>query len=74
MSTKQLRLTGPDQIQESIKRLIGKKINIVLTDNMVVFGELKEANALGLLVQNMRLKKVRCAFAKISEIYFDTSV
>lgn len=73
MSTKQLRLTGPDQIQESMKRLIGKKINIVLTDNMVVFGELKEANALGLLVQNMRLKKVRYAFAKISEIYFDTS-
>lgn len=73
MSTKQLRLNGPDQIHESIKRLIGKKINIVLTNDMVVFGELKEANTSHIHLLNMRQKKVRYPFAKITEIYFDSN-
>ena len=73
MSTKQLRLNGPDQIQERIKRLIGKKINVVLTDDTVVFGELKEANTSDIQLLNMRQKKVRYPFAKITEIYFDTN-
>lgn len=73
MSTRQLRLNGPDQIRQNIKRLLGKKINIVLTDDTVVFGELKEANALEVQLLNMRLKKVSYPFAKITEIYFDTN-
>lgn len=73
MSTRQLRLNGPDQIRQNIKRLLGKKINIVLTDDTVVFGELKEANALEIQLLNMRLKKVSYPFAKITEIYLDTN-
>jgi hypothetical protein len=73
MSTRQLRLNGPDQIRQNIKRLLGKKINVVLTDDTVVFGKLKEANALEIQLLNMRLKKVSYPFTKITEIYLDTN-
>ena len=52
---------------------MGKKINIVLTNDTVVFGELKEANTSDIQLLNMRLKKVRYPFANITEIYFDTN-
>lgn len=73
MSTRQLRLNGQDQIRQNIKRLLGKKINIVLTDDTVVFGELKDANTSAIQLLNMRLKKVSYPFAKITEIYLDTN-
>ena len=73
MGTRQLRLNDPDQIQKNINRFLGKKINVVLTDNTVVFGELKAVNALDIQVLNMRLKKVLCSFKEITEVYLDTN-
>lgn len=73
MSTKQLRLNDPAQIQKTIKSLLGKKINIVLTDDTVVFGELKEVNATEIRLTNMRLKNIRYPFVKITEVYLDTN-
>lgn len=73
MSTKQLRLNDPAQIQKSIKSLLGKKINIVLTDDTVVFGELKEVNATEIRLMNMRLKNIGYPFVKITEVYLDTN-
>ena len=73
MSTKQLRLNDPAQIQKSIKSLLGKKINIVLTDDTVVFGELKDVNATEIRLMNMRLKNIRYPFVKITEVYLDTN-
>ena len=73
MSTKQLRLNDPAQIQKSIKSLLGKKINIVLTDDTVVFGELKDVNATEIRLMNMRLKNIRYPFDKITEVYLDTN-
>lgn len=73
MSTRQLRLNDPVQIQKRMNSFLGKKINIVLTDDTVVFGELKQVNAADIQVLNMRRKKVRCLFKEITEIYLDTN-
>ena len=73
MGTRQLRLTDPDQIQKNINRFLGKKINVVLEDDTVIFGELKAVNPLDIQVLNMRLKKVRCSFKDITEVYLDTN-
>ncbi len=73
MSTKQLRLNDPEQIQKSIKSLLGKKISIVLTDDTVVFGELKKVKAAEIQLLNMRLKKISCPFVRIAEVYLDTN-
>lgn len=73
MSTKQLRLNDPELIQKSIKSLVGKKINIVLTDDTVVFGELKKVDTAEIQLLNMRLKKISYPFARIAEVYLDTN-
>jgi len=74
MGTRQLRLSGKDQIQRSIRNFLGKKINIVLLDNTVMFGELKEVNGSEILLLNMRQKKISYPFLKIAEVYMDTKV
>ena len=52
--------------------MLGKKINIVLTDNRVAFGILKEVRADGVVVENQKQKEMPYPFAQITEIYFDT--
>ena len=74
MGTRQLRLSGKDQIQRSIGNFLGKKINIVLLDNTVMFGELKEVTSSEILLLNMRQKKISYPFLKIAEVYMDTKV
>lgn len=74
MGTKQLRLSDPEQIKSRIRNFLGKKINIVLLDNTVMFGELKEVNSSEILLLNMRLKKISYPLIKISEVYLDTKV
>jgi hypothetical protein len=73
MSTRQLRLSDADQIQKNLTRLVGKKINIVLTDDTVVFGELKKVNTAEIQLLNTRLKKVSYSFDRIAEVYLDTN-
>ncbi len=41
---------------------LGKKINIVLRDNTVMFGELKKVNDAEIVLMNMRLENVKYPF------------
>ena len=72
MGTKQLRISDPAQIKSKAGTFLGKKINIVLLDNTVVFGELKEASGNEILLLNMRMKKVKYPFSSIAELYIDS--
>lgn len=72
--TKQLRLSDIVQIKSRVRELLHKKINIVLKDNTVMFGELKEVNENGISLRNMRLKTIVYPFDQIAEIYFDILV
>jgi hypothetical protein len=74
MSTKQLRLNDAHQIQSRIGEFLGKKINLVLIDNTVMFGVLKNVSAVGITLMNMRLKKIKYTFDSIAEVYLDTIV
>ena len=53
---------------------LGKKINIVLMDNTVMFGELKKVNDAEIVLMNMRLENVKYPFDSIAEVYLDSIV
>lgn len=74
MGTRQLRLSDPTQIRSRISNFLGKKINIVMMDNTVMFGVLKEVKSSEIILLNMRLKKISYPFAEIAEVYLDTKV
>jgi hypothetical protein len=74
MRTKQLRLNDSAQIRRQMPEFLGKKINIVLTDNTVFFGELMKSNESGVVLRNMRLENVTLPFQSITEVYLDTIV
>lgn len=69
--TRQLRLSTSDQIQKRLKEFIGKKINIVLCNRKVLFGELRKLDKEQLTFENMRQQKVTLVLADVSEIYMD---
>ena len=71
MSTRQLRLSSPEQISKRLKEFTGKKINIVLCNRTVLFGELKSIGSSGLSFINMRLEPVSLSLTDISEVYLD---
>jgi hypothetical protein len=72
MSTRQLRITDPAQIKSRILEFRGKQINIVLTDNTVMFGELTAVKENHLILKNMRRKEMEFPLNNITEIYRDT--
>lgn len=74
MRTKQLRLNDSNQIRQRMSEFLGKKINIVLADRTVMFGELKKVNEHGIILRNMRLEDVKFLFQSIVEVYLDTKV
>jgi hypothetical protein len=74
MSTKQVRLSDPAQIRDRIREFIGKKINIVLTDNTTQVGALEAVKGSDIVLRNMRLKKTVYPLATICELYSDTIV
>lgn len=74
MRTRQLRLNDSDQIRQRLPEFLGKKINIVLKDRTVMFGELTKVNKNEIFVENMRLENVNFALESIAEVYFDTTV
>ena len=74
MRTKQLRLNDSDQIRRRMPEFVGKKINIVLNDRTVMFGELTKANDDAIVLKNMRLENVTYPFRSIVEVYLDTRV
>jgi len=72
VNTRQTRLSSPEQIQAHINKLIGKKINIVLQDNMVFLFILKSKTAYEITIRNMRNKKVTLLLSNIYELFVDT--
>jgi hypothetical protein len=74
MRTKQLRLNDAAQIRRQMPEFLGKKINIVLADNTVFFGELMKSNESGVVLRNMRLENITLPFQSITEVYLDTIV
>ena len=71
MVTRQIRLSAQDHIRKKLKDLIGKKINIVLCNRTVLFGELKRVRENELTFENMRLEPFTILLKDISEVYFD---
>lgn len=74
MSIRQIRLTSQEKIRENVAGYKGKKINIVLTSNTSVYGELLEVNAGGIVMLNQRLKKMPFKWNEIAELYYDQIV
>ena len=74
MRTRQLRLNDRDQIRRRMPEFLGKKINIVLTDRTVMFGELEKVNESEIILRNMRMENMRYPFKNIVEIYLDAIV
>ncbi len=71
MVTRQLRLSTPENIRKRLPELIGKKINIVLSDRTVLFGELQNINDSQLTFLNMRLDPVSLPVTDVAEVYAD---
>lgn len=71
MGTKQVRLSDPSQIKKRINEFKGKQINIVLSDNTVMVGELMQVLEAEIILKNMRLKNSSYPLSKISEVYLD---
>lgn len=71
MSLRQIRFSTLEQIQNRLKEYTGKKINIVLSDQKVFFGELKSVDNTRLTFVNMRLEPVSLSLKEISEVYLD---
>jgi ribosome maturation factor RimP len=68
---RQLRLSSLNQIQNRLKEFIGKKINIVLGNRTVLFGELKSIDTAQLTFVNMRNEPFTLPLKEISEVYLD---
>jgi small nuclear ribonucleoprotein (snRNP)-like protein len=58
-------------MQNRLKDFPGKKINIVLQNGTVLFGELKSIDMTRLKFMNMRLQPVTIFLQDISEVYLD---
>jgi ribosome maturation factor RimP len=71
MKTRQIRLSTIEQWQTRLKEFKGKKINIVLNDRTVLFGELKDVDNTQLTFVNMRRQPFTLSFKEISEVYLD---
>ena len=71
MSTRQVRLSTFDQMQKRLKEFTGKKINIVLSNRTVLFGELKSIENTTLTFENMRQESFTLSLNEISEVYLD---
>lgn len=71
MVTRQIRLSTLKQIRQKLNDFKGKKINIVLSNRRVLFGELRNVSEDHLTFVNMRLEPFTLPLNEISEVYFD---
>lgn len=74
MSTRQLRLTSETEIRKHAERLVNSNVHLVLLDKTAVLGKLNAVNQNGLVVKNMRLKKIHFSYNQIAELYSDTTI
>jgi len=68
---RQIRLSTFGQLQNRLKEFTGKKINIVLRNRKVFFGELKTVDDTLLTFEDMRQEIFTVALKEISEVYLD---
>jgi len=73
MQKRLIRLGTPNQIRTGLTGFIGKKINIVLTDNTVVLVELLKFSDAAIQARNTRGQKLSLALADIYEIIIDVN-
>lgn len=71
MVTRQVRLSTPGQIRKKLVDFTGKKINIVMNDRTVFFGELKHVDRDSLTFTNMRQGTSTVRLSEVSEVYLD---
>lgn len=64
-------MSTPEQIRKKLVDFTGKKINIVMCDRTVFFGELKRVDRENLTFTNMRLEPTTVPLSKVSEVYLD---
>lgn len=71
MSLRQVRLTTLRDIRDRLKQFTGKKINIVLRNRKVYFGELLHVDESQLTLADMRQQTVSLSLNDIAEVYLD---
>jgi small nuclear ribonucleoprotein (snRNP)-like protein len=71
VSTKQIRIADPVLLRARLREFVNRKINLILNDNTVVFGELKKTDDHTLYLVNMRLKKIRIPIKNVIELFAD---
>ncbi|HEX5167907.1 MAG TPA: hypothetical protein VFW11_01950 [Cyclobacteriaceae bacterium] len=71
VSKKQIRILDQAILKERLPEFLNKKVNLILKDNTVVFGELKKIEDHALHVTNMRLKKIKLPLESIVEFFTD---
>lgn len=74
MRTKQLRLNDSTEIRKRMPEFLGKKINIVLLDRTIMFGELCSVSDSEIVLKNMRQENMKYPFQSLAEVYVDTTV
>lgn len=71
MSKKQIRISEPQEIKNRMPEFLNKNVSLVLKDNTVIFGTLREAKNGKVALSNMRGRKMTFLMDDISEIYTD---
>lgn len=71
--TRQLRLTELNGIRRQLPRFVGKKINLVLRDSRVLYGELVATWEEGITLRNMRRRRLEVPYSSVSEAFFDST-
>lgn len=71
MSKKQIRISGADEVKKRLPTLANQRVNLVLRDNTVVFGVLREIGSDHVIMRNMRNKKMRLPVDAIVDAYTD---
>lgn len=73
MSKRQLRISDPEQIKTKIFTFANRNMSVVLKNNTVVFGKLKEVDNDSIYIENMRLKKYEIPLNNIAEFILDVN-
>lgn len=71
VSKKQIRISEPQEIKNRMPEFLNKNVSLVLKDNTVIFGTLREAKNGKVALSNMRGRKMTFLMDDISEIYTD---
>lgn len=71
MSKKQIRISDPHEIKKRMNEFLNRDVSLVMKDNTVIYGILREAGGNTVTVSNMRRRKMTFFSDQISELYSD---